>query len=96
MSYVITDRQNYTDIANAIRGKNGSTDTYTPAQMATAITNIPSSPAPTVDVSDCSYLFYNGNNWPLKDCYNFTAVYNLESTFKKFQRQDTDVIDISD
>lgn len=31
-----------TNIANAIRGKNGSSDTYTPAEMATAITNIPS------------------------------------------------------
>lgn len=29
-------------IANAIRGKNGSSDTYTVAQMSTAITNIPS------------------------------------------------------
>ena len=32
---------NLTAIANAIRAKNGSSDTYTPATMATAITNIP-------------------------------------------------------
>ena len=32
----------FTAIANAIRSKNGSSDTYTPAQMPTAITNIPS------------------------------------------------------
>lgn len=30
------------DIADAIRAKNGSQDTYTPVEMATAITNIPS------------------------------------------------------
>lgn len=34
---------NLTAIANAIRAKNGSSDTYTPAEMATAITNIPTS-----------------------------------------------------
>lgn len=32
---------NLTAIANAIRAKNGSSDTYTPATMATAIANIP-------------------------------------------------------
>lgn len=42
MSIVYTDSDNYTAIANAIRAKNGSADTYTPAQMATAISNIPS------------------------------------------------------
>ena len=31
----------FTAIANAIRSKNGSSDTYTPLQMASAITNIP-------------------------------------------------------
>ena len=99
MSYVITDSQNYTDIANAIRGKNGSTDTYTPAQMATAITNIPSGTLPTINVNDCSYLFYKGTNWPLRDCYDFTALGNitsLDSTFRYFSRQDTDVIDLSE
>ena len=42
MSIVYTDSQNYTDIANAIRGKNGSSDTYKPDEMAAAITAIPS------------------------------------------------------
>ena len=36
-----------TDIADAIRAKNGSTDEYTPAQMATAIANIPGGITPT-------------------------------------------------
>lgn len=38
---LITDT-NLTAIANAIRAKNGSSDTYTPAEMATAIQNLPS------------------------------------------------------
>lgn len=42
MANKITNTQYYSDIANAIRGKNGLTDTYTPAQMAAAITAIPS------------------------------------------------------
>jgi len=41
MANKITNTDNYTAIANAIRAKNGSSDTYTPSQMATAISNIP-------------------------------------------------------
>ncbi len=97
MSYVITDSQNYTDIANAIRGKNGSTDTYTPAQMATAITNIPSSTVPTVSSDNYSYIFYDGTNWPLKDCYDFTtkSIIFVQSMFENFQLIDVDTIDMS-
>lgn len=40
---VITDSQNYMDIADAIRSKNGSSDTYTPREMAAAIEAIPQS-----------------------------------------------------
>ena len=41
MAKVLTDPQNYQNIANAIRGKNGSSSTYSPSQMASAITNLP-------------------------------------------------------
>lgn len=37
MAKVLTNPQHYTNIANAIRGKTGSSDTYTPAEMADAI-----------------------------------------------------------
>ena len=37
MSLVTIDDSYFTDIANAIRGKNGSTDTYKPNEMAAAI-----------------------------------------------------------
>lgn len=42
MANKITNTDNYVAIANAIRSKNGSSDTYTPAQMAAAIEAIPS------------------------------------------------------
>jgi hypothetical protein len=41
MTYVITDNANYTAIASAIRGKNGTQNTYQPSEMALAITAIP-------------------------------------------------------
>ena len=42
MANVLIEQDTMTDIADAIRGKNGSVSTYTPAQMATAIGNLPS------------------------------------------------------
>lgn len=39
---VLTDPQHYTNIANAIREKNGTSNTYTPANMADAILAIES------------------------------------------------------
>lgn len=40
MANVLVEEQYLQNIANAIRGKNGLTDTYTPEQMSTAISNI--------------------------------------------------------
>ena len=37
MSKVLVTDTHLTDIANAIRDKNGSTDTYKPSEMANAI-----------------------------------------------------------
>jgi len=59
MTYVITDKQNYEDIADAIRAKNGSQSTYTPSQMATAISNISGSKIPIISANN---LFNNGSN----------------------------------
>lgn len=42
MSIVTIDDSYFTDIANAIRGKNGSTNTYKPNEMAAAISAISS------------------------------------------------------
>lgn len=40
MSQGLVERQNLEDISDAIRSKNGSSDTYTPAEMAQAISGI--------------------------------------------------------
>lgn len=42
MAIITTDSQHYNDIADAIRGKNGTQNTYLPSEMAAAITNLPS------------------------------------------------------
>ena len=65
MAIVLTDNTNYQNIANAIRNKNGSSDTYSPSQMATAINNIPSggrgpTPAELALTGECDYRFYDG------------------------------------
>ena len=41
MALAVIQEQNLTDIADAIRSKNGTSDTYLPSQMAQAITDIP-------------------------------------------------------
>ena len=51
MSQVLVSESNLTGIANAIRAKNGSSDTYTPAEMATAIGNIPTGSATLITKS---------------------------------------------
>ena len=42
MAIVTTDNTNYTNIAAAIRAKNGTETQYTPSEMAAAITALPS------------------------------------------------------
>lgn len=42
MAKVLINEENLTNIANAIREKNGETTTYKPGEMATAITDLPS------------------------------------------------------
>ena len=46
MALKITDEQNYKDIADAIRDKLGSSDTFLPSEMADAIESIPTGPTP--------------------------------------------------
>ena len=51
MSRALITESYLTNIANAIRAKTGSDDTYTPPQMAAAIGSIESYPEPTGDVA---------------------------------------------
>lgn len=41
MANVLVERQSLQNIADAIRDKNGSSDTYTPSEMSQAILDIP-------------------------------------------------------
>ena len=41
MSKVMVNESSLTAIGEAIRGKNGTTNTYKPSEMAAAISNIP-------------------------------------------------------
>lgn len=54
MSKALISESVLTGIADAIRAKNGSTDTYTPAQMATAIEDIPTgiTPAGQIEITE--------------------------------------------
>lgn len=45
MALILTDDQNYKDIAAAIREKNGSTTTYAPSEMAAAVEGLSGSGA---------------------------------------------------
>lgn len=68
MSKVLTDSQNYTDIANAIRAK-GVTGTFKPSEMASAIESIASGGGELPDeafnlTGDIRYTFAsNSHNW---------------------------------
>lgn len=49
MAKVLVNESSLTGIADAIRGKNGSTDTYKPSEMAAAITAISGGGEPTIE-----------------------------------------------
>lgn len=50
MARVLVNESNLQNIANAIRGKNGLSDTYTPSQMASAISAIPTGSSVTAEI----------------------------------------------
>lgn len=66
MAKVLVNESSLTGIANAIRGKNGSADTYKPSEMAAAITAISGGSGPEIPDSafvitgDASYWDYHG------------------------------------
>lgn len=62
MSNVYLDDSLLTSIGDSIRGKNGATDKYTPAEMATAITNLPTSSATLVTKSITVNGTYNASD----------------------------------
>lgn len=68
MSIVFTDNQNYQDIADAIRAKNGSSDTYLPSEMADAIMDISGGGSSNPEDADVIFFDYDGSIM-----YTFTA-----------------------
>ena len=65
MSKVLVNESSLTGIANAIRGKNGSTDTYKPSEMAAAITAISGGGGGSVvDIPEEAFVISgNANYW---------------------------------
>lgn len=95
MANVIINDTNLTNIANAIRGKNGTTTTYKPSEMAAAITAISGGgggsdvPAEALVLSgDCSYMFYKSNwEWfwnTYKDSITTSDITEAQSMFHSF------------
>ena len=94
MAKVLTNEQNYIDIAAAIREKNGSTDTYKPAEMAAAIAAIEVGggggelPEEAFNLSgDCSFRFASGGwDWFIENYGNKVKtedITNAEGMFNK-------------
>ena len=90
MSKVLVNETSLTAIANAIRAKNGETTTYKPAQMATAITNLPTGSPDIPDSAfnksgNLDYVYCNGQwDWFLNtygDKITASAVSSCSHTF---------------
>lgn len=91
MANVLVNEDSLTGIANAIRGKNGSTDTYKPSEMAEAISAISGGSGPSIPdsafVLSGSCLYWNAyGKWDLfvtafKDKWNTTDITNCVSMF---------------
>lgn len=103
MANVIINDTNLTNIANAIRGKNGTTTTYKPSEMAAAITAISGGgggsdvPAEALVFSgDCSYMLYNGTwGWfwnTYKDSITTSDITGAKSMFHLFHGAASSVV----
>lgn len=91
MAKVLVNESSLTGIADAIRSKNGSTDTYKPSEMAAAITAIsgggPVIPDEAFVISgDCKYRFTNdGWTWFIEQYGDRITTQNITSCDYMFQ-----------
>ena len=60
MAKVLINESNLQNIADAIRGKNGTQNTYTPSQMASAIDAIPSGGGSSASKKQINFIDYDG------------------------------------
>jgi hypothetical protein len=93
MANVIINDVNLVNIANAIRGKNGSSDTYKPSEMAAAIANLPTGGGvevePIVLTGNCS----NACSGPIPSTYiklfgdtiTTKGLYDVKSMFQDYR-----------
>lgn len=88
MAKVLTDSQHYTDIADAIRAKNGTENTYKPSEMAVAIEALPIGgdlPEDGLLVRGGLYTFYGGNwDWFIEAYGSRIITKDLQSTSNMF------------
>lgn len=75
MSKVMVNESSLTAIGEAIRGKNGTTNTYKPSEMAAAISNIPA--GGNLDFSNLEYVQLTSNSGSeLPDLTPFISDFN--------------------
>ena len=95
MSKVLVNESSLTGIADAIRGKNGSTDTYKPSEMAAAITAISGGGGYDIPeeafviTGDCNYRFSrDGWNWFINNYGNKITTNNISDPSYMFYYND--------
>ena len=77
MSKVMVNESSLTAIGEAIRGKNGTTNTYKPSEMAAAISSIPAGGGGNLDFSNLEYVqLTSKNNSVLPDLTTFISDFN--------------------
>lgn len=100
MANVVINDANLVAIGNAIRAKNGTTNTYKPREMADAITSLPSGggeqPGPFVLTDTTSYCFTNEpSKWLLKNYPNQFTTTDLRDIRYMFQGWDENTIPLT-
>ena len=94
MSKVLTDDKHYTAIAAAIREKNGTDETYKPAEMADAIAAIETGggdlPEEALNITgSCRYKFaYNSWNWYIDTYGNRIKTSGITDCERMFESSD--------
>ena len=101
MAQKLYEESNIQAIANAIRGKNGLSDTYKTSEMAAAITAIPSGGGDLPEelihyTGDCSYKFYrNAWKWVLDKYGSQITTENITNCDNMFYSLNTTSIPFS-